>query len=174
MSVKILLLPGQKYWDNRALCSTGACSLEHARACSLACVAVSIFLARVAKCMSGLIHNIRRSASPIKQPFPCRKHQHWSRTNTVISTKNFFQTSHKGYLQIKPSSFQDQLQLIFTRLATMHAYTLQTQLAMLTNCGKTGMQRWQMCWISTPLSDNATTVVDGTGCAHGAHPHYAT
>ena len=69
--------------------------------------------------LPGLIHNIRRSASPIKQPFPCRKHQHWSRTNTVISTKNFFQTSQKGYLQIKPSSFQDQLQLIFTRLATI-------------------------------------------------------
>ena len=39
--------PGQKNWDNRAPRGTGACSLEHARACSLACVAVSIFLARV-------------------------------------------------------------------------------------------------------------------------------
>ena len=44
----------KKNWDNRALCSTVACSLEHARACSLACVAVSIFLARVAKCKTIL------------------------------------------------------------------------------------------------------------------------
>ena len=96
------------------------------------------------------LHNIRRSASPIK-PFPCRKHQHWSRTNTVISTKNFFQTSQKGYLQIKPSSFPRSTPTHFHKTCNNPAYTLQTQLAMLTNCGKTGMQRWQMCWISTPL-----------------------
>ena len=34
-------------WDNRAQWGTGAWSLEHVRACSSACVAVSIFLARV-------------------------------------------------------------------------------------------------------------------------------
>ena len=39
--------PGQKNWDSRAPAGTGAWSLKHARACSLTCVAVPIFLARV-------------------------------------------------------------------------------------------------------------------------------
>ena len=33
-------------WDNRTPVGTSTCSLEHARACSSACVAVSIYLAR--------------------------------------------------------------------------------------------------------------------------------
>ena len=39
--------PGQKNWDSHAPAGTGPWSLEHARACSLTCVPVSIFLARV-------------------------------------------------------------------------------------------------------------------------------
>ena len=39
--------PGQKNWDSHAPAGAGAWSVEHARACSLTCVAVSIFLARV-------------------------------------------------------------------------------------------------------------------------------
>ena len=47
--ITCMYYPGQKNWDNRAPWGTGACALEHARACSLACVAVSIFLARVVR-----------------------------------------------------------------------------------------------------------------------------
>ena len=48
-------------------------------------------------------------------PFPAEN----INTDPELILSSLPKTSQKGYLQIKPSSFQDKLQLIFTRLATI-------------------------------------------------------
>ena len=89
--------PGQKNWDSRASAGAGAWSVEQARACSLTCVAVSIFLARVVH----VVHN-RLSDMPMPavhdhseadqishwhvntstHPCPCEKKKKQQRDNT--------------------------------------------------------------------------------------------
>ena len=43
--------PWPKDWENRVHLGTGACSLEHAHACSLACLAVSFFFGQGSTCI---------------------------------------------------------------------------------------------------------------------------
>ena len=58
--------PGLKNWNNHAPVGTGACSLKHACSCSLACVAVSVFLARVEEARFSNCGSIRAATAPTK------------------------------------------------------------------------------------------------------------